>query len=162
VSDALRSILLGTAGLGLAAALAILLTWMRGPVRADAAVLRAAARVAVVALCVQLAHFAEELATGFPRRFPAQLGLAPWPQGFFVAFNVFWLAVWAWSARALLARSRMALAALWFLAIAGMANAVVHPLLSLRAGGYFPGLVTSPLVGVAGCVLARKLCEVTR
>jgi hypothetical protein len=162
VSEALRSILLGTAGLGVAAALAVFLTWMRGPVRADAAALRAAARVAVVALCAQLAHFAEELATGFPRRFPAELGLAPWPQGFFVAFNLFWLAVWAWSARALLTRRQPAVAALWFLAIAGMVNAVAHPVLSLRVVGYFPGLVTSPWVGVAGVVLARRLAALTR
>jgi hypothetical protein len=162
VSEALRSILFGTAGLGVAAALAVLLAWTRGPIRAGAAELRAAAWVASVAVVVQLAHFAEELATGFPRRFPEQLGLAPWPLGFFVAFNLFWLAAWAWSARALPARSRLAVAALWFLAIAGMVNAVAHPVLSLRAGGYFPGLVTSPLVGVAGFALARRLAAITR
>ena len=34
-----------------------------------------------------------------------------------------------------------------FLAIGMVLNGIVHPLLSVRAGGYFPGLVTSPLVG---------------
>jgi hypothetical protein len=136
-------------------------------VRANDPDVRAAVRAAGLAIGVQLLHFAEELATGFPERFPPQLGLSPWSAGFFVAFNLFWLVVWVWSARALGGRARgggrrLAVAALWFLAIAGIANALAHPALAIRAGGYFPGLVTSPLIGVAGLVLARRLAGVTR
>ena len=32
---------------------------------------------------------------------------------------------------------------------------------SLRAGGYFPGVLTSPLVGVMGIMLARQLFRAT-
>lgn len=46
---------------------------------------------------------------------------------------------------------------LWFLAIAAIGNAIAHPLLAVLAGGYFPGLVTSPFLGLAGLFLARRL-----
>jgi hypothetical protein len=161
VNDELRSVLVGTAGLGAAAIAAALLTVTRGGIGADAGELRASVRVAVVAVLLQAAHFAEELATGFRERFPELLGLSPWSPRFFVSFNLVWLAVWALSLRGLAARRRLALFPLWFLAIAGVANGVAHPLFSALVGGYFPGLVTSPLVGVAGLVLLRRLLRVT-
>jgi len=39
---------------------------------------------------------------------------------------------------------------------------VAHPALSVFTQGYFPGLVTSPLVGVLGVLLLRRLHAVTR
>jgi len=48
------------------------------------------------------------------------------------------------------------------LAIAGAANGVAHPLMSVAVGGYFPGLATSPLIGVLGVVLLRRLLAVTQ
>jgi hypothetical protein len=61
----IRSVVLGTAGLGLFAIVALWLTITRaGVVGAHGDVL-AAARVAMIAIAVQLLHFAEELATGF-------------------------------------------------------------------------------------------------
>jgi hypothetical protein len=47
--------------------------------------------------------------------------------------------------------------AFWFLAIVSMFNAIAHMALSLLVGGYFPGLISSPLVGVLGTLLARRL-----
>jgi hypothetical protein len=162
MSEELRSILLGTAGLSVAALVAVFLTVTRGRVGASRAELRAAARLAAIAVVVQSAHFAEELATGFHRRFPGQLGLAPWPASFFVSFNLFWLVVWGLSCLGLAARRRAALAALWFLGIAALVNGVAHPLLSARASAYFPGLVTSPVLGIVGLVLLRRLASFTR
>jgi hypothetical protein len=158
----LRSILLGTAGLGVAALAALVLTLVRGGPSAGRAELRAAARLAALVVLVQAAHFGEELVTGFQRHFPEALGLAPWPAAFFVPFNLFWLAVWALACRRLAAGSRLALLVLWFLGLAAVANGVAHPLLAARAGGYFPGLVTAPLLGVAGLLLLRRLASVTR
>jgi hypothetical protein len=43
--------------------------------------------------------------------------------------------------------------ALWFLAIASIANGVVHPLLAFSVSGYFPGLWTSPFIGIFGVIL---------
>ncbi|HEU4429885.1 MAG TPA: HXXEE domain-containing protein [Myxococcota bacterium] len=162
MSEELRSILLGTTGLGVAAAAAMLITVSRGPIEAGRPALRAAAHFAVVATVAQLLHFAEELIAGFHQRFPEQLGLAAWPRSFFISFNLFWLGAWALSSWGLLASRRLAVAALWFLGIAGLANGVVHPLLSIRVGGYFPGLITSPFIGLAGVLLIRRLSSISR
>jgi hypothetical protein len=150
MTESLRSVLLGTAGLGAAAVAALLLTLARGGVDAGDAWLRAAVCSAAVATIIQAVHFAEELATGFHRSFPEVLGLAPWSDGFFVAFNLLWLTVWAVSVRGL-----------WFLAIAAIMNGLGHPLLALRAGSYFPGLITAPFLGVAGVLLFRALVAIT-
>jgi hypothetical protein len=160
--EELRSILTGTLGIVVAAALAIGLGVARRHVTAGADELRAASRVALAATGVQALHFAEELATGFARRFPELLGLAPWSARFFVTFNLFWLAVWLLCSRALPARRTLALVPLWFLGLAALANGVVHPLLALRAGGYFPGLISSPFVAVAGAILLGRLLRITR
>jgi hypothetical protein len=80
---------------------------------------------------------------------------------FFVSFNLFWLAIWILSASAFAARRRAAFFPLWFLAIGCTANGIAHPLLSMRTGGYFPGLVTSLAVGVIGVVLLRRLALIT-
>jgi len=162
VSEELRSILLGTAGLSAAALAAILLTLTRGGISSSGAELRASVRLAAIAVLLQAAHFAEEVATGFPELFPEQLGLTPWSRGFFVSFNLFWLIVWGFGVLGLAARRRPALAALWFLAIAGFVNGLAHPVLSARVGGYFPGLITSPFLGVVGLLLLRRLALLTR
>ena len=161
MSDELRSILLGTAGLSAGAVVALYLTLARGPADAGGPRPRDAIRIAVAATIAQAVHFVEEVATGFHHRFPEMLGLAPWSLGFFVPFNLVWLAIWALAIWGLVARRHAALFPLWFLGIAGVANGVAHPVLSLRAGGYFPGLVTSPLIGVAGVLLFRRLLAIT-
>lgn len=161
MSDQLRSILVGTAGLSVAAVVSLLLTVVRGRVEASGTELRAAVRLAFVTTLVQAGHFAEELATGFHRLFPELLGLSPWSTGFFISFNLVWIAAWVLSLWGLAARRRVALFPLWFLGIAGVVNGLAHPALSLRAGGYFPGLATSPLVGVLGILLLRRLGRIT-
>ena len=161
MNEGLRSVLVATVPLDAIAVVALGLTIARGGVWESRAELRGAVRAAVAAVLLQGAHFGEELATGFARRLPELLGLAPWPPAFFPVFNLAWLAVWALAVGGLAGRRRMALFPLWFLALAGLVNALAHPLLALRAGGYFPGLGTAPLVGAAGLVLVRRLSRVT-
>ena len=161
MSEGIRSIVLGTAGLWIALGVALVLTLTRGRVMGDATQLRTAVRAAIIAVLVQGAHFAEELATGFHRRFPELLGLEPWPAGFFVSFNLFWLAIWGLSIWGLAARRWLALFPLWLLGVASVVNALAHPALSLRAGSYFPGLLSSLFVGIAGAVLLGHLVRVT-
>jgi hypothetical protein len=146
----MRSFLVGTLGLDLALLLALALAFRR---RGSAA----AARPLLVGVTAQAAHFVEELVTGFAEQFPRVLGLAPWPTAVFVGFNVGWLVLWLVAAARLARGGRAAAAGAWFFALAGMANGVAHPLLALRAGGYFPGLWTAPVVGLAGVLVWRRM-----
>lgn len=161
MTEELRSVLLGTAGLSVAGVIALFLTLARGSVDASKGQLRAALRLVVIAILFQAAHFAEECATAFHQRFPELLGLTPWPLRFFVSFNLFWLAIWGLSIWGLAARQRAALFPLWFLGIGCVANGLAHPSFSVRTGAYFPGLVTSPFVGVVGVLLLRHLFLIT-
>lgn len=161
MSEQLRSMVFGTFGLDVAAAIALWLTLSRGGIHGDRKHLLSTARVAGLAIAMQAAHFAEELIARFHLRFPELLGLSPWPPGFFVAINLFWLAAWALAIRGVLGRRRAWLFPLWFLGIASLANGIAHPILSLGAGGYFPGLITSPFVGLAGVLLLRNLHSIT-
>jgi len=156
MAGGLPSELAGTAGLWIAAAAALFLAVSGRNRVLDPSRLR---RAACVAFALQLAHCIEEYATGFAQRFPAALSLTPWSNRFFLAFNAAWLLAWALAIAALF-RERTPVAAralLWFLALAGLLNAVAHPLLAFRVGGYFPGLVTAVPLGLAGGMLAARL-----
>ena len=156
MSDTVRSILTGTAGLDVAAAVALILT-VRRPARATPPNFLL---LGWITLGIQSLHFVEEWLSGFGVRFPLLLGLNPWPETFFVSFNLAWLVIWA-AALLTVVRTRVALFPLWFLAIAAIANGLAHPLASLGTRGYFPGLVTAPLLGVAGVLLFARLLAYT-
>lgn len=157
MSDTLRSILTGTAGLDIAAIVALVLTVQRTPRAIPPRFLL----LGWVTLGLQGLHFVEELLTGFDVRFPLLLGLTPWPASFFVSFNLAWLVIWA-IALLTAGRFRLGLFPLWFLAIAAIANGIAHPLASLGVRDYFPGLVTAPLLGVAGVLLFARLMAFTQ
>jgi len=114
---------------------------------------------ALLVLAAQSLHFAEEFVTGFYTRFPDLLGLSIWTPEFFVTFNMACFAVWSLAIAATVLRRVPSLTAwpIWFLALAAVGNGIAHPVLAIVAGGYFPGLFSSPLVGVAGLVLVRAL-----
>ena len=122
---------------------------------------KAASTVLGITTAVQCAHFAEEWITGFHIHFPALLGMDPMPLSFFVPFNLAWIAIWIVSIPFLLPGRRIAFFAAWFLALAGMLNGIAHPMMALVSGGYFPGLVTSPFIGVAGVLLWQRLRKAT-
>ncbi|MDH3304600.1 MAG: hypothetical protein OEM92_05265, partial [Gammaproteobacteria bacterium] len=102
-----------------------------------------------------------ETLTGFPERLGALLGLPAMPMSFFLIFNLAWLVIWVFSVPGLRAARAAAFFAAWLLAIAGMVNAIAHPLLAVAAGGYFPGLVTSPFIAAAAVWLWIRLREAT-
>ena len=122
MNENLRSMLMGTAGLSVAAIAAVLLTMMRRLVDGDPVVRERTVRRFLIGLAAQSLHFMEEDVTGFAYRFPALLGLTPWPQNFFVVFNLIWLSVWILSAIDLQRGYRFALFPVWFFAIAAIAN----------------------------------------
>src|SRR5688500_17123890 len=159
MSETLRSELLGTAGLTIAAIAAGVLTFSR---RLETGPRAGNARAVFIALiALQALHFTEEYATSFHERFPAFLGLAPWAASFFVAFNAIWLVIWVVAALGLTAGYQLALFPAWFLAIASIGNGIAHPLLALATHGYFPGLWTSPLLAAGGVLLWRRLMTTT-
>ena len=153
------STLLGTSGLAVALIGSLILAVTRGGV--DPEHLLKVRRVAALGVVLHVVHFCEEYWQEFYLRFPSLFGLAPWSEGFFVTFNVFWLAVWVLAIIGLAKLPRAAAFPLWFLALASAANGVVHPLLSLAVAGYFPGLWSSPLVGILGVLLLRNLGAAT-
>jgi hypothetical protein len=110
---------------------------------------------------LQSGHFVEEWATGFHARFPALFGLEPMPLSIFVVFNLTWIVIWIVSIPMLRSARRAAFFTAWFLAIAGALNGLAHPLMSAAVAGYFPGLITSPFIGLAGVCLWRRLRNAT-
>ncbi len=148
--------------LGLAALAALLLAVRRPSPPEKLTERQAAAHVLALAVGIQCVHFAEETATGFHERFPALFGLPGMSLSVFVVFNLAWLGIWAASIIGLRSALTAAFFAAWFLAIAGMLNGIAHPLLAVAAGGYFPGLVTSPFIGGASVWLWLRLRQASR
>lgn len=143
------------------ALVALVLTRAR-PIAGNMAIRRDAAHSLALAIGAQGAHFAEEAATGLHEQLPALLGQSAMPFAVFLLFNVAWLAIWAASVPGLRSGRPAAFFAAWFLAIAGLFNGVAHPLLAVAAGGYFPGLVSSPVIGVAGALVLIRLRRATQ
>ena len=162
MDETLRSELVGTAGLSVALVAAVLLTLYRRPLAVRTEERPRAALLFAVVVVLQAAHFGEEYVTRFYDAFPTIVGLTPWPSLFFVVFNVTWLVVWLITAFGLREGSRAAFAPAWFLAIASIVNGIAHPLLALRAGGYFPGLMTSPLLAAGGLMLWTRMMAITQ
>ncbi|MBT8402018.1 MAG: HXXEE domain-containing protein [Rhodothermia bacterium] len=116
----------------------------------------------LVGVAWQCIHFTEEFATGLNVKLPALLNLTPWSENFLVAFNLAWVAIWILSAVGVRRNVRVAYFPVWFFGVAMLANGLLHPLVSLYVRGYFPGLVTSPVAGLIGVVLVRRLASLTK
>ena len=157
----LRSLIPSIVVLGSAAVLAALLSTLRTPVGAVSDRLRVASRLLLAATAIQAMHFAEEWATGFPAALASVSGFPPMPTSFFVGFNLAWLVAWIGSVAVLHRGHSLAMFAAWFLAIAAVVNGFAHPLLAIMSSGYFPGLYTSPAIGIAGYLLSRALLNAT-
>jgi hypothetical protein len=120
-----------------------------------------AVRASLLAVFAQAGHFTEELSTGFHELFPALFGRPPMPLPAFVGLNLALLVIWLFSIQGLATRRRWALFPLWFLAIVSVANALAHPVFALISKGYFPGLLSAPVAGLAGLLLMRILLRET-
>lgn len=117
--------------------------------------------VYLVALAAQLLHFTEEYVYDFHLRVAE---IAPWMPPFdadvFVAFNMIAYCLFLLAGLGLYTGVKFPMVVVWFFAVAGvLGNAVLHPLLALRAGAYFPGLFTSFAYWVIGPVLLARLWD---
>jgi Protein of unknown function with HXXEE motif len=161
MNESVRGTLIGTAGLSAGAVLALLLTILRQPITDDPTGRERTARLFLIGIAAQCLHFMEEFVTRFHDRFPALLGIPSWPDNFFVVFNLIWLSVWILSAIGVQKGYRFALFPAWFFAIAAITNGIGHPVLAFVARGYFPGLITSPVLGMLGLLLWLRLQALT-
>lgn len=75
--------LVGPAGLSVAAGVAFLLTILRRPAEDDLTGRERTARLLSIGVAAQCLHFMEEFVTRFEDRFPALLGLPAWSANFF-------------------------------------------------------------------------------
>ena len=153
------SVIIGTSGLTVAAIISMLLAVSRRSI--STLKLPRVRRLTILGILLHVCHFAEEYWSQYYVRFPELLGLRPWSTTFFAVFNLTWVTVWLGCVALLRSYPRIAIFPIWFLGIASVANGVYHPLLSLTNRGYFPGLWTSPLVGILGVVLLRTLASST-
>jgi hypothetical protein len=162
MSENLQNIFIATSALSLALLVAVFLTIIRKPGTTDINLREKFVNLFLIGVAFQCLHFAEEFITHFYERFPRLLGFQVWSAEFFVAFNLSWICVWILSALGVKRNYRLAFFPVWFFAIGMTGNGIVHPLLALAVGGYFPGLITSPVVGVLGVVLLKKLYPLSK
>lgn len=117
----------------------------------------------LLALAVQMLHFAEEYVTGFYVRFPELFGGGAYTAETFVMFNM--SAYFAFVIGAILPYKGIVapmMIPLFFITYGVIGNAITHVIFAIAAGGYFPGLYTSLLYWLLAPLLIRELWRVTR
>ncbi|MFN2511785.1 MAG: HXXEE domain-containing protein [Pyrinomonadaceae bacterium] len=116
----------------------------------------------LLALAIQFLHFTEEYVYGFHFRVTEILdGTPPFNANVFVAFNMIAYCLFLLSGLGMYKGMKFPMIVVWFFVIAAtLGNAVLHPLLALRVGGYFPGLFTSFTYLIVGPILFMRLWEV--
>lgn len=152
---AVQTLAMGRAIAALDVALAIAFAmWVGGGWAANAGE-RAVVRRYAAGLVAFALHFTEEYVTGFHRALPRLVGYE-WTSAQFVAFNASWFAVFVISLFGVRRGVRLAYLPLFFFAVGGgLLNGIGHVALALMRGGYFPGLVTAPLMFAAGVAILR-------
>jgi hypothetical protein len=112
----------------------------------------------LLALAIQFVHFTEEYVYGFQFRVTEIMaGMPPFNVNVFVAFNMIAYCLFLLGGLGMYKGLKFSMIIVWFFAIAFMGNAVWHLLLTLRVGGYFPGLYTSLPGWIVGPLLLRRL-----
>ena len=152
---AVQTIVMGRAILALDLALVVaFVVWLTTDWRREAPGLLTTYLLGIALFVI---HFTEEYLTGFHRAFPALVGYE-WQSSRFVAFNAMWGLILLAGAEGLRRGSAISYVIVLFFAVGGgVMNGIGHVLLAVQAGGYFPGLLTAPLMLVVGVVLLRKM-----
>lgn len=112
----------------------------------------------LAALAIQFLHFMEEYVYGFQFRVAEIMdGMPPFNVNVFVAFNMIAYCLFLLAGLGMYKGMKFPMVIVWFFAICVLGNAVWHLLLTLRVGGYFPGLYTSFAGWVLGPILLKRL-----
>jgi hypothetical protein len=114
--------------------------------------------VYLLALAIQFLHFTEEYVYGFQfRAAEIMAGMPPFNVNVFVAFNMIAYCLFLLAGLGMYKGMKFPMIIVWFFAIAVLGNAIWHLLLTLRVGGYFPGLYTSLAGWIVGPILLKRL-----
>lgn len=116
--------------------------------------------VYLIALALQFLHFTEEYIYGFHHRVTEIVaGMPPFNINVFVAFNLIAYSLFLLAAVGMYKGIKFTMIIVWFFAVVFLANSIWHLLLTLRVGGYFPGLYTSFAGWILGPILLKRLWE---
>jgi hypothetical protein len=112
----------------------------------------------LIALAIQLLHFTEEYIYGFQFRVTEIMaGMPPFNVNVFVAFNMVAYCLFLLAGLGMYKGMKFPMIIVWFFAICVLGNAIWHLLLTLKVGGYFPGLYTSFPGWILGPMLLKRL-----
>jgi hypothetical protein len=112
----------------------------------------------LLALAIQFLHFTEEYVYGFPLRISEiRAAMPPFDVNVFVAFNMIAYCLFILSGLGMYKGMKFPMIIVWFFAICFLGNAIWHLLLTVRVGGYFPGLYTSLPGWILGPILLQRL-----
>lgn len=114
--------------------------------------------VYLIALAIQFLHFTEEYVYGFHYRVTELMeGMPPFSANVFVAFNMIAYCLFLLAGVGMYKGLKFPMIIVWFFTCAAtIGNGVLHPLLALRVGGYFPGLFTSFAYLIVGPILFMR------
>ena len=114
--------------------------------------------VYLVALAIQFLHFTEEYVYGFQFRVTEIMaGMPPFNANVFLAFNMIAYCLFLLAGLGMYKGMKFPMIIVWFFAICILGNSIWHLLLTLRVGGYFPGLYTSLAGWILGPILLKRL-----
>ena len=114
----------------------------------------------LIALAIQFLHFTEEYVYGFHQRVTEIMaGMPPFNINVFVAFNMIAYCLFILAGLGMYKGMKFPMIIVWFFAICVLGNSIWHLLLTLRVGGYFPGLYTSFAGWIVGPILLKRLSE---
>jgi hypothetical protein len=114
--------------------------------------------VYLLTLAIQFLHFTEEYVYGFHYRVSELMeGTPPFKANTFVAFNMIAYFLFLLAGLGIYKGVKWAMVLVWFFTFTVLGNAVWHPLLAVRVGGYFPGLFTSFAYWIVGPILFVRL-----
>ena len=112
----------------------------------------------LLALSIQMLHFTEEYLTGFVVELPKLFNQEPYPEDFWLVFNMAAYSFFIMGAVVLYKKIKeLAVIPLFFILVGVVLNPIAHLGLSIYTGAYFPGLYTSILYFFLAYFIIREV-----
>lgn len=112
----------------------------------------------LIALAVQMLHFAEEVVMDFHIRLPALLGQEPYSLNALIIFNMVAYFFFILGGIAIyLKKMQFMVIPVFYIMMGVVVNAGGHILLALYTGGYFPGLWTALILAFLAPFVIRQM-----